>query len=128
MLPRDPGIAYPAQFNPKGPPIPPPALIRIQNRWLVGDGRTITDVYAGEAGDNPAHGLFVIYKTLGPFGYQGWHSVFVPGETGAVRIVEAPLGSKVETSAQRAKLAFVSKRGARGTLDLDGDVVSLEHP
>jgi hypothetical protein len=127
MLPKEPGLVFPAHFVPKSvPPIPSPALIRVQNRWLVGDGRQITDVYAGEAGDDPSVGIFVIYKTDEPFGYQDWHSVFVPGTTGAVRISQAPLGKKVETSAQRAKLRFVSKSGATGTLNLDGDVVTLD--
>lgn len=128
MLPRDPGIVFPAQFNPPWIPIPSPALIHIYNRWVVGDGRSITDVYAGETGDNSGGGIFVIYKTIEPFGYQNWHSVFTPGKTGGVTIVKAPLGKKVETSAQRAKLRFVSKQGVRGTLDLDGDTVSLQEP
>jgi hypothetical protein len=128
MLPRDPGLVFPAQLNPEIPPIPSPALIRIYNRWIVGDGRSITDVYAGETGDGSGGGIFVIYKTLDPFGYQNWHSVFVPGQTGGVKIVKAPFGKKVETSAQRAKLEFVSKQGVRGILDLDGDTVSLQGP
>ena len=127
MLPQDPAMVFPAHFVPKSvPPIPSPALIHVQNRWLVGDGRSVTDVYAGAEGDNRNIGMFVVYKTSEPFGYQNWHSVFVPGTTGAVKVVKAPLGKKVETSAQRAKLGFVSKSGARGTFDLDGDMVTVD--
>ena len=127
MLPKLPGTEIPARFPPDWvPQIPSPALIRVQNRWQAGDGRSVIDVYAGERGDNPDVGMFVIYRTYTWFGWIDRQRVYVPGTTKAVRITAAPLGKKAEDTALLAKLRFRSKTGSTGTLDLDGGVVTLD--
>jgi hypothetical protein len=127
LLPRFPETSIPAHFpGDDVPQIPSPALIRVQNRWLDGDGRTIVDVYAGERGDNANAGMFVIYRTYNVFGYVSRQRVYVPGMTKAVRITKAPLGKKAEPAALTAVLHWRSKTGVTGTLDLDGGVLSVD--
>jgi hypothetical protein len=47
-------------------------------------------------------------------------------DSGTLRITDAPLGPDVVSSAQReGELAFTSKRGVTGTLDLSTDTVFL---
>ena len=116
----------PARYIPKSVPIPVSrALLRYSNGWMVSDGRTHIAVYAGAEGGDKDVGLFVVYHTDFVFGWQDWHPVPVPGKTGSVRIVNAPLGKKVETSAQSARLPFVSKSGKRGKFNLDGDIAMV---
>ena len=101
-----------------------PTLIRVQNAWLVSDGRTLVAVYAGEAGNDPAHGRFVILRYNNVFGVQSL-DVVSAGHTGAVKLTQVPLGSAVETSAQRGNLAFTSAGGEHGVLRLATDTVTI---
>jgi hypothetical protein len=45
--------------------------------------------------------------------------------SGPLKIISAPPGPDVVTSAQRGQLPFTSKRGITGTLDLSADTVTL---
>jgi hypothetical protein len=128
MLPKDPSLEIPAELPSKEVPIvPSPSLIRVQNRWLAGNGRSVIDVYAGEEGDNPDVGMFVVYRTYGAFGVltrDRW--IYLAPGTRAAKITKAPLGKKAAAKAMLAKLRFQTKSGAAGTLDLDGDVVTMD--
>jgi hypothetical protein len=119
------GDRIPAHILPPDTPIPlSPALIRVTNGWLVSDGRTLVAVYAGEAGNDPTVGRFVIIRQNLVIGFQTRNIVDV-GRIGAVRITEAPSGAGVETSAQRGDLRFSSASGAQGILRLARDSFRL---
>jgi len=128
QLPKDRSLVIPAQFPSSDvPQIPSPALIRVQNRWLAGNGRSVIDVYAGERGDNPDVGMFVVYRTYEPFGFVTRdRDIYLPAGTRAARITKAPLGKKGAATAMLAKLRFKTKSGATGILNLDGDSVTLD--
>jgi len=109
--------------------IPPPlhqALIKVRNAWVVSDGYTLVAVYAGTAGNSPTVGRFAIIRQNEIFGvqYQPPDIVDVPRARG-LKIVRAPRGASRETTAQRARLAFVSANGVKGFLDLHGDHVRV---
>jgi hypothetical protein len=127
-LPKEPGSEIPAQFPSKDVPIlPSPSLIRVQNHWLAGNGRSVIDVYAGSRGDDSQTGMFVVYRTYSYFGVltrDRW--LFLAHGTGPARITAAPLGKKAADKAMRAKVRFKTKNGTTGTLDLDGDVITLD--
>jgi hypothetical protein len=104
-------------------PVPlSPELIKVENAWLASDGQTLTAVYAGVAGNDPARGRFVIVRQDLAAGNQTMDVVDVPG-TGALTIIDAPRGAAVEKSAQRGRLCFAGSHGHRGELDLSGDKV-----
>jgi hypothetical protein len=115
----------PAHLLSPDTPIPvSPALIRVQNGWLVSDGRTLVAVYAGEAGNDPAKGLVAIVRQNQVFGNQSV-DVVPAGHTGAVKLTQVPLGAAVETSAQRGDLSFVSAGGRQGVLHLATNTVAI---
>jgi hypothetical protein len=68
-----------------------PSLLRVQNGWIVSNGRTLVSVYAGEAGNDPSIGRFVIFRQNLVFGIQT-REIVDAGPTGAVYIVNAPTG------------------------------------
>lgn len=118
----------PAHILSSDTPIPvSPAVIRVQNAWLVSDGRTLVAVYAGEAGSDPSKGRFVIIRQNLVFGNQS-QDVVAAGPTGAVELTDVPLGAAVETSAQHGDLSFVSAGGQGGVLHLATDAVTLAPP
>ncbi len=111
---------------PKGaPPSLHQALVKVKNAWVVSDGYTVVAVYAGSPGDDASHGRFVALRQNSIFGIQYPPDVVNLGRVGAIRITRAPKGAAHETSAQRGELFFVSARGARGILELDGDRVRM---
>ena len=115
----------PAHMLSPATPIPvSPAVIRVQNGWLVSDGRMLVAVYAGEAGNDPSKGLFAIVRQNLVFGNQSV-DVVPAGHTGAIKLTQVPLGAAVETSAQRADLSFVSAGGRQGVLHLATDTVAI---
>jgi hypothetical protein len=115
----------PVHVLPPESPVPvSPALMRVRNAWLVSDGRTLVAVYAGEAGNDPAKGRFVVVRQNLVFGNQ-WEDVVAAGRTGAVELTQVPLGEAVETSAQRGDLSFVSAGGRTGVLHLATDTVAV---
>lgn len=107
---------------------PTTVLWPVRNGWVAGDCRRITFVWAGGGGvddEDRSIGKFVIRR-------QGhWPSARIHGaaivvpDSGPLKIVNAPLGQEVVTSAQRGQLPFTSKRGITGTLDLSTDTVTL---
>ncbi|MGB2876281.1 MAG: hypothetical protein WBB76_12510 [Gaiellaceae bacterium] len=123
-LPRS-GAPSPAHILPPDAPPPfSPTRIRVTNGWLVGNGKTLVAVYAGEDGNDPSEGLFGIVRQNLVFGFQT--EQFVPvGKTGAVRITRAPSGRAVELSAQHGDLSFTSTGGAHGVLHLATDRAKL---
>ena len=117
-VPADP---IPARMLGADVPVPiSPTLLQTTNGWVAGDGHNLTAVYAGSAGKDSTMGRIVVVRQDLDVGEQSVDSVDV-GETGAVTITSAPLGTAVETSAQTAKIAFSSADGSRGTLDLGSD-------
>ncbi len=115
----------PAHILPPDTPIPvSPTLIRVQNAWLVSDGRILVAVYAGEAGNDSSAGRFVVIRQSLVFGNQ-WEDVVPAGRTGAVRLTHVPLGAAVETSAQHADLSFTSAGGQDGVLHLATDAAAI---
>lgn len=109
--------------------IPPPlhqALIKVRNTWLVSDGYTLVAVYAGTAGNNPTVGRFAIIRQNAIFGvqYEPPDLVDVRKARG-LKITRGPRGASRETTAQRARLAFVSANGTKGFLDLNADRVRV---
>jgi len=119
------GNGRPARMLPADVPPPfSPSAIRTTNGWQVSNGRTLVDVYAGEAGNDASIGMFGILRQDLEFGWQTRRLVAV-GSTGAIRITQAPLGAGVETSAQRADVEFSSPSGAHGVLHLADDTAEL---
>jgi hypothetical protein len=115
----------PAHMLPADVPVPvSPDLIRPTTAWLVGDGANLVAVYAGAAGDDSSVGRFVIVRQNLVAGRQTLATVDA-GATGAVSITSAPAGEAVETSAQRADLAFRGTNGRKGLLHLARDTVTL---
>jgi hypothetical protein len=119
------GDRIPAHILPPDTPPPvSPALVRVTNAWLVSDGRTLVAVYAGEAGNDPTIGRFVIIRQNLVVGFQTRDVVDVAA-AGSIRITDAPAGAAVETSAQRGDLRFSSPTGAQGVLHLATDTVEV---
>jgi hypothetical protein len=104
-------------------PVPvPPSVLRERNGWLVSDGKTLVAVYAGAAGRDPSVGRVVIVRQDLVAGTQTVRIVDA-GRTGALTIAHAPLGSSVETSAQKGDIRFRTAGGRSVTLDLGSDEV-----
>ena len=123
------GMVDPLRF---GYPPSDAVMFPIVNAWAVADHRTEVDVYAGAVSPvqgrrDRGDGLFVInsYSFL-PLRQTQKH-VVVSG-AGALRIIRAPQGLGVVTSAQRdGNLRFMSARGIHGTLHLATDTVTIRH-
>ena len=94
-----------------------PALIRVSNSWIVSNGRRLVVVYAGAAGDEATRGRVVIIRQDREAGSQTQDVVDVPG-SGALTINGAPLGPRVETSAQTGVLQLRGTAGFAGSLNL----------
>jgi hypothetical protein len=89
----------PARLLGPNVPVPvPPSLLRVRNGWLVSDGRTLVVVYAGAAGDDTSVGRLVIVRQNLVAGTQTVRMLDA-GQTGALAIGAAPLGSSAETTA-----------------------------
>jgi hypothetical protein len=114
----------PGQMLGTAVPVPiAPSIVRVQNGWLVSDGKTLVAVYAGAAGSDPSVGRVVIVRQNLVAGTQTVGTVDV-GPTGALEITAAPLGRAVETSAQTGSLRLRTARGLLLTLDLGSQQVS----
>lgn len=127
--PVPPADPVPARMLGPGiaPPISP-ALLRTTNGWVTSDGKNLTAVYAGAAGNDASIGRFVVIRQDLDTGDQTQDSVGV-GKTGAVTISSAPLGSAVETSGQAARLSFTSTHAWTGTIDLGAnDALDVNAP
>lgn len=99
-------------------PIPvAPALLRPRNGWLVSDGRSLVAVYSGAAGSDRSVGRVVIVRQDLLVGRQTVRILDVPS-TGALTITRAPVGSSVETSAQRGSIRLRTASGRQFVLDL----------
>ncbi len=124
--PADP---IPAKMLGADMPVPiSPVLLRPTNAWVTSDGQTVTAVYAGAAGNDSSTGRFVVVRQDLDAGAQTVDSVDT-GKTGPISIVNAPLGSSVETSAQQGQLHFSSSQGWTGSIDLgNNDAVESSAP
>ncbi len=96
------------------------------NGWEVCDPNRCTEVSAGAVAQDHSAGWFIIHRYRRPTAAKlPGGSVKIPG-SGPVRIIEAPLGHKVMTSAQRhGSLRFRGKSGVTGTLHLKNDTVTI---
>ncbi|HZT84575.1 MAG TPA: hypothetical protein VE984_04035 [Gaiellaceae bacterium] len=113
----------PARMLGSGTPVPVgSSVLRARNGWLVSNGRTLVAVYAGAAGDDPAIGRLVIVRQNLRAGKQTVRIVDA-GPTGALTIAGAPLGGRVETSAQTVSLRLRTAGGRLLRLDLARDAV-----
>lgn len=113
----------PARMLGADAPVPtPPSLLRVRNGWLVSDGRTLVAVYAGAAGNTPSVGRLVIVRQDLVAGRQAVLTRDA-GQTGALTIAAAPLGSSVETSAQTASIRVRTASGRSLHLDLATETV-----
>jgi hypothetical protein len=124
---KRPSSRIPPHIVPKGSPPPIPyALIKVKNAWIVSDGYTLVAVYAGSPGEDPSVGRFAIVRQNAIFGIQYAPPDLVDvGRVGALEIARAPHGRSRETTAQRGRIAFVSKNGTKGILDLTDDRVRI---
>jgi hypothetical protein len=96
------------------------------NGWQAGDKRSYTAIDAGANPANPSMGVLGIFRQNHIDVTQSQKVVNVPG-AGTVRIVRAPEGAAVATSAQRnGEIQFVGSHGARGTLHLSNDSVTMQ--
>ena len=117
----------PAEIVPGGPGpfFSSDTINPIVNGWQASDHRSYTAVDAGANPVDPSVGELGIFRQDHVRVTQSQKVVNVPG-AGAVRIVKAPEGRAVATSAQRdGKLVFVGRRGVRGVLDLSNDTVTI---
>jgi hypothetical protein len=96
------------------------------NAWRVGSRTQFTQVDAGALTRDTSIGALAIFRYDFAAAKQDTTLIKVLG-AGPVRVKRAPMGGEVEDSAQRhGKIAFVGRRGVRGTLDLSDDTVSLD--
>jgi hypothetical protein len=108
----------PAQILGNDVPVPiAPSLLRLQNAWLVSNGKTLVAVYAGAAGGDPARGRVVIVRQDLVAGTQTVKTIDA-GRTGALTIAAAPLGPAVEGTAQTGTLRLRAPGGRTLTLDV----------
>ena len=118
----------PAELDPEppGPFFSSDVIYPFTNGWQAGDKRTYTAVDAGANPANPSMGELGIFRQDHIKVTQSQKVVNVPG-AGTLRIVRAPEGGAVATSAQRnGELEFIGSRGVRGTLHLSDDSVTIE--
>jgi hypothetical protein len=91
----------------------------------VSSRRHFTEVDAGADGVKRSTGVLGIFRQNYVQVTQKAHLLKV-ADSGPLKITRAPLGPKVESSAQKhGKLEFTSKRGVRGVLDLKTDRITL---
>lgn len=117
----------PAEIVPGGPGpfFSSDAIYPIANGWEAGDRRTYTAVDAGANPAKPSIGELGIFRQDFIKATQSQKVVNVPG-AGTLRIVKAPLGRGVASSAQRSgELEFAGSRGVRGVLHLADDSVTI---
>ncbi len=126
--PRFESRPIPARMLGSEVPVPvSPSILVVRNGWLVSDGKTLVAVYAGAAGNDPAAGRVVIVRQDLVAGRQTVQAIDA-GPTGALTIAAAPLGSAVETSAQRASIRLRTAGGRLLALDVaDGEVSQDAH-
>jgi hypothetical protein len=118
----------PARIVPGGPGpfFSSDTIYPITNGWEASDHRSYTAVEAGANPADPSVGELGIFRQDHIKVTQSQKVVNVPG-AGAVRIVKAPEGRAVATSAQHdGELEFVGRRGVRGVLHLSNDKVTIE--
>jgi hypothetical protein len=116
--PRSAPPPIPARMLGPEVPVPiSPSILRERNGWLVSDGRTLVAVYAGTGGNDPSVGRLVIVRQDLVAGRQRVRTLDA-GPTGALAIAAAPLGSSVETSAQRGIISLRAAGGPVLRLDL----------
>jgi hypothetical protein len=119
----------PAKIIPDPEPLVPTDVLQpIVNGWRAGDHRGITLVEAGLAGDDASGttGRFVVFREREQPFAQNVDVVDVPG-AGALRIREAPTGSRVGHRAQRyGEIEFAGEKGVTGTLHLAHDRITLD--
>lgn len=100
----------------------------VQNAWRTSSHRRFTQVEAGAVGSDRSTGALVVFRHEFVNAHQSSAIVKVIG-SGPLRITHAPMGRKVEESAQRSgTIGFVGARGVRGELDLRDDQVTLSPP
>jgi hypothetical protein len=119
----------PAQIVPGGPGpfFSSDTIYPVTNGWEASDHRTYTGVDAGANPADPSIGELGIFRQDHIKVTQSQKVVDVPG-AGAVRIIRAPTGRAVATSAQRSgNLEFVGRLGLRGVLHLSSDRVTITH-
>jgi hypothetical protein len=108
---------------------PASVLWPVRNGWVVGDCHRETWVWVGGTvladylKNYRSNGRFIISRSGFP-PPRDHATVDVPN-SGPLKIINAPLGPDVVTSAQSGQLPFASKRGITGTLDLSADTVTL---
>jgi hypothetical protein len=107
--------------------VSPEVFSPVLNGWAVANRNRSTIVCAGGAGsDDSATGRFLTLRTNDRWGTQHVGKVDVP-DSGAVKIIRAPLGRDVVTTAQRhGNLAFEGTRGVTGILHLKDDSVTVD--
>jgi hypothetical protein len=121
----------PAHILPKGTPPPlPEELIQPTNAWLVSDGYTLVAVYAGHPGPSAKTGMFAVVRQNLVFGIQyippaAARSVVYLGNVGSAHITTAPVGRRVETSAQHGLIHFTTTSGVHGILNLSRNTVTF---
>lgn len=102
-------------------------LVRpVVNAWRISSPRRLTEVGAGAVADDHSTGVLAIFRQDFASARQNTNLVKVK-DSGPLRITRAPLGRKVEESAQASgQIDFVGDRGVRGTLRLGDDSVKLD--
>ena len=111
-----------------GPEVPVPVsplVLRPNNGWEVSDGLSLVSVYAGQAGDDDSVGRVVILRQNARAGAQT-QDIVDAGAVGALRVVRAPLGVSVETSAQRGDLVLGDVHGRAHVLHLANDTITTQ--
>jgi hypothetical protein len=109
-------------------PIQPAELWPVRNGWRVSDHKTFTAVYAGADPQHRSTGRLVVFRQNYIHVKQTSRDVDVDG-TGPLRIIGAPSGKNVGTSAQRrGNIRFRGANGATGTLHLNSDTITLSSP
>jgi hypothetical protein len=116
----------PGQMLDSDVPVPiAPSVVRVENGWLVSDGKTLVAVYAGAAGNDASMGRVVIVRQNLVAGRQTVRAIDA-GSTGGLVIAAAPLGRAVETLAQTGTLRLRTVRGRFLTLDLGTNTISRD--
>jgi hypothetical protein len=106
--------------------IPSSELWPIRNGWAVGDCQRNTWVWGGGPGAGSretGNGRLVISRVGFPRARE--HVLVDIPDSGPLKIVNAPLGPEVVTTAQRGQLSLIGRRGFTATLDLSTDTVTL---
>lgn len=107
-------------------PVPiAPSILRVDNGWLVSDGKALVAVYAGTAGNDASVGRVVVVRQNLVAGRQTVRAIDA-GPTGALVIAAAPLGRAVESSAQTGRLRLRTAGGRFLTLDLGTNTISRD--